>query len=63
MSKKHQITNEEIIDLGKQIFQIIDAWLTSDEGWHFQEETHDVRMYKYVLVEYLSSTNCGPVGL
>ena len=47
MSKKTPLTNDEIVELGKKIFEIIKVWLDSDEGWTFSEETHDVRMYKY----------------
>jgi hypothetical protein len=46
MSKKTPLANDEIVELGKKIFEIIKVWLDSDEGWTFSEETHDVRMYK-----------------
>jgi hypothetical protein len=49
MSKKTALSNDEIVDLGKKIFEIIKDFVDSDDGWHFSEETHGVKMYKYVF--------------
>lgn len=39
-------TNEEIIELGEKIYEIIQKYLSSEDGWTFVEEIHDVKMYK-----------------
>jgi len=49
MSKKTTLSDDQIVDLGKKIFEIIKGYIDSEDGWHFSEETHGVKMYKYVL--------------
>lgn len=46
-------TNEEIIELGEKIYEIIQKYLSSEDGWTFVEEIHDVKMYKYEIAEPL----------
>lgn len=48
-----QLSNDELIALGKEIWDMIHTWLDNDSDWHFCEETSDVKMYKYVQEQSL----------
>lgn len=42
-----RLTDPQIVELGKQIYDIIDPYIRTDDGWTFCEEAHHVKMYKY----------------
>jgi hypothetical protein len=45
---KQNLSDEQIVELGKKIWTIIEARLGTEHGWDFQETVHDVQMYMYV---------------